>query len=210
MALAAGVAQAEVGSNWMVSGANITSLLPEVQVKEVENNTISLLFTTKGGTKVEILCTQMLWLGAKLHSAGKVDLFKMLFHGCITKLNGAVSGACQPSDGTSKGLILTLGLEGLIILHNGTGLLRITPEDGVFTHILLGEECAIGEELLESGVLTLKDCQGRFSVEQVEHLFEQGPLTTMTTVGVPSSFDGSFILRLAGPHLGLPWSGLPA
>ena len=47
VAFEGGVAQAEVGSNWRVNGANLTAgLLPELQVKEVENNTISLLFTT--------------------------------------------------------------------------------------------------------------------------------------------------------------------
>jgi len=195
----------------MVNGANLTSpLLPELQVKEVENNTISLLFTTLGGTKVEILCTQMLWPGAKLGIEGKVDLFKMIFHGCITKLNGTISKNCEPFTGASKGLLETLGLTGLIVLHEGVGLLRITPEDGVFTHILFGELCAIAEELLERGVLFLKDCQNSFAVEQVDHLFEQGPLTAMTIGNIPSTLDGSFVLRLGGVHLGLKWSGLPA
>ncbi len=211
MAFAGSAAQAEVGANWRVNGVNVNStLLPEIQVKEVENNTISLLFTLKSGTKVEILCTSMLLVGAKLHIEGKVDLFKIILHGCLTKLNGVVSKNCEPFSGASKGLIETLGLTGLIILHLGSGLLRITPEDGVFTHVLLGELCAIGEELLEKGVLTLKDCTNSFSVEQVDHLFEQGPLTELTMAGVPTTLDGSFLIRLVGPHLGLKWSGLPA
>ena len=90
------------------------------------------------------------------------------------------------------------------------GHLKITPEDGVFTHILLGEFCAIGEELLERGVLVLKDCGNSFSVEQISHLFVEGPLSTLTINNAPSILDGSFILALAGPHLGLTWSGVPA
>jgi hypothetical protein len=76
MACAAAGAQAE--GNFKVNGANVTSeLLPSIQVASLENKTVSLLFTTKAGTKVEILCTEMKLLDglttndAKLGVGGK-------------------------------------------------------------------------------------------------------------------------------------------
>jgi hypothetical protein len=223
MAFACSAAQAEIGATWSLknsSGTLVTipggtDLLPEVQVKELENQSMSILFTTGGGTKVEILCTSaVLAEKIKLTANGGLSLGKATFHGCLTKLNGTLSKPCEPFSGASKGLIESLKFTGLIILHklaNGTldPLTSLTPDTGnVFAHLALGEECSIGEELLMSGSLVAKDSAG--STETVEHLLEQGPLTNLTVLGQPASIDGSLILKLVGAHEGLAWAGLAA
>jgi hypothetical protein len=148
-----------------------------------------------------------------------VDLGKVIFHGCITKLNGVTSAPClfETAAGV-KDLLETLNRVGLIILHNGEPLTLITPDpipdpnNKVLAHIKLGEECAIGTEVLIEGKITLKDSGGKagFEVESVEHLVEPGPLTEIKALGVAATLKGSAKLALTGAHNGLKWSGKPA
>jgi hypothetical protein len=234
MAFATSAAQAEViknakgeitaEANWMVKGTNVTKvLLPEVQVKELEGKTASLLFTTGGGTKVEILCTSaVLAENVKLTLTGSLSLGKATFHNCLTKLNGSLSKPCEPFTGEGaslkKGLVESLKATGLIILHNGEGLVKLTPDDGsVFAHLKLGEECSIGEEVLVTGALTVKDCvvveakcTNKLTTESVTHLIVEGPLSSLLALGQPATIDGSAIVELVGAHSTMSWSGLPA
>jgi hypothetical protein len=224
MAFVTSAAQAEKGASWKVNGATVTSLLPELAVVEIEKllgNPLDetkhgvLGLTTKGGTKVEFLCTSLTLPAIKLGPEGSVDLGKVIFHGCITKLNGVTSGPCLPHSGATNDLIETLNGVGLIILHNGTPLTRIVPDpvpdptNKVLAHIQLGEECAIGTEVLVTGQLTLKD-SGSFTTEAVEHLIEPGPLTELFALGVNATLNGSAKVKLTGAHNGLKWSGVPA
>jgi hypothetical protein len=209
-------AQAELGAEWKSNGENFGFSLPDLWVKEVENNTVSFLYKTKGGTKVEILCTQMKFLWGRLKSYGRLDEHMgIVFHGCLTKLNGSLSKPCEPYDamtGGSGGLIKTLDLRGLIVLDKGEGVLNVIPEtgeSGVFSHIFFGEECSIGEKLLVQGVLALRDCQFNFTKDQVDHLFVEGP-SALTIAGIPATFDGSFLVTLVGAYTGAKWSGEPA
>ena len=222
MAFVASAAQAEAGANWKVNGTNISSsLLPSFQVASLENKTASLLFTTAGGTKVEILCTAAKVLDglttndAKLGVEGKVDLGKAHFTGCLTKLNGVTSPPCQPHSGASKELVLTEAASGLIRLHPALGqpVVELKPdkEGGNFVNIELGEECAIGEKVPVAGVLFLKDCKNEGKVELVEHLIEElKELTKLTALGQPATLDGSALIKLTGAaHVGLKFSGIP-
>jgi len=221
MAFAAAGAQAESTAAWMVNGSNISStLLPSVQVKELENKTSSLLFTTAGGTKVEILCTSAKLLNAdgvedaKLGIEGKVDPGKVHFEGCITKLNGTTSANCKPHTGANSGLILTELGKGLIRLHptGGQPVLEVVPtnEKELFVTIELSELCAIGESVPVNGLLFLKDCKTEGKVELVEHLVEElKELTKLTALGQPATLDGSALVKLSGAHAGLKFSALP-
>ena len=215
-------AQAEAGASWKVNGTSISStLLPPFQVKELENKTASLLFTTAGGTKVEILCTAAKVLDglttndAKLGFEGKVDLGRAHFTGCLTKLNGTTSPPCEPHSGAFKGLILTEAVSGLIRLHPAGGQpvveLRPNKEGGNFVTMEMGEECAIGEKVPVAGVLFLKDCKNEGKVELVEHLIEElKELTKLTALGQPATLDGSALIKLTGAaHVGLKFSGIP-
>jgi hypothetical protein len=208
----AGSAQATVGSKWMVNGADITTnvLLPQVQITEIENKTASLLFTTGGGTKVEILCTNAELINVKLKAEGSLTEGSVKFSGCLTKLNGSTSGPCKPFTGAESGVVKTEKGLGLIILHEGAGLTLIKPETGtLLATIELGEECSIGESVPVAGELVLKDAA--FTTEAAEHLIAEGPLTSLTALGQPATIDGSAWVKLVGTgHEGLKWSGLPA
>jgi hypothetical protein len=214
-----GIAQTETGASWALktSGGTLikipgpTDLLPTVQVQELEFGVGALHFTTGGGTLVEIVCTSAELLeNMKLVASGGVSLGKARFAGCKTYLNGVLNPLCKPFTGASSGVIESLKATGLIILHSGSPLVRITPDTGnVFAHILLGEECPIGEEILVSGSLTLEDA-GNLATESSTRLMLEGPLSSLTALGQPAELVALVVFRLTGAHSGLAWGGLAA
>jgi hypothetical protein len=235
MAFVASAAQAEFNAHWNIIKANGellkiesgSTLLPQLEIKELENNTLTLLFTTKSGTKVAILCTAAKFdEGGKLVANGGISEGRILFTGCSVSLNGAAAPGCQAhSTGKAKGEILTERAVGLIVLdklENGEvdDFIKIVPAVGTtFAKIEMGEECAIGTlvkiEAKSAGEgLWLKDCglepNKSFLEEKVEHLIE-GSLQGLIALGVPTTTDGSAIVRLANPgeHGGLKWGGTP-
>jgi hypothetical protein len=228
MAVAAGAAQAEVGSHWNVSGTAISSaLLPELQVKELENKDITLL-SKLSGKSLELLCTGASFTSVKLGAEGAIDKGgSILFSGCIFKWGGVVQPKCVPhSKGDPEGTLRTLPFHGLVQLHEvlvgrKEGTVLLLPDTGeTFQSFILGKEgelneCAAGEILPLSGKLALKDCQEMFSTEQVDHLFVENPGLTDVwflnkTVEHKVTVDGSAVLTLTGAaHLGLKWSGTP-
>jgi hypothetical protein len=199
MAFASSAAQAEPGSTWsvlnlktptpelfLIPGAN--DLLPQLGI-ELENSTAELLFTTKSGTKVAILCTSAKFdEGGLLQASGGISLGRILFKGCLTKLNGVLAGGCKPSGGGTEaksGEILSEKGKGLITLDevkltvegkeviDKEDYIRIIPEkenakketetSKLFSKIELGPECAIGESVnVEAKTLGdglwIKDC----------------------------------------------------
>jgi hypothetical protein len=210
MAFAAS-AQAEAGANWRVKGVNVNgTLLPELQIKEIENKTASLLLTTKGGTKFELLCTTAALSGAKLTTSGSITQSTVEFSNCTVKLNGEVSAPCKPGNGT--GIVKTNPVKGLLVLVSaGVPVVSFKPVSGeVLTVIELGVKCSIAESIEVKGVLNLKDCQSATSTELTDHLIEEGPGTTLTALGVKATLDGSALVHLVGAHAGLTWSGVPA
>jgi hypothetical protein len=216
MAFATSAANAEKGAKWNYIDAKgvlqefTSGLTPEVQLKEIENEKATLHFKTAGGTEVDISCKKGTLVGAKLVPEGALSKGKVKFTGCFTELNKKASPPCEPKTGATKGEVITLDGLGLIILHNGTPLLLIKPETGTaLAHIELGEECSIGTEVLVIGELVLKDCNGLFTKEEVEHLVIEGPLTSLTALGQPATIVGSAWAKLVGAHEGLKWAGLP-
>jgi len=241
MAFASSAAQAQIGAHWNIVKANGellkielgSTLLPKIEIKEIEKNTGELLFTTAGGTKVAILCTEMKVDEGGLLAAHGTVLLKFVFKGCVTRLNGVLSGACKPKGGgAALGEILTEKLKGLILLDKlASGevddLVLFTPEDKegkaqkLFVTLELGEECSIGtlvkvetKGLGEDEGFWIKDCLGNssFLEEKVEHLLEEGLKDTILALGQPALLDGSVIARLDinGEHKGLKWGGTPA
>jgi hypothetical protein len=210
--LGTSASQAEKGANWMVNGKNVSaSLLPTVQINGIVNKTISLIATTGGGTKVEILCTAAEFLGAKLESEGSISPGNTTrFTGCLTKLNGTLSPSCEPSTEGKAGVVVSKPLKGLLILHEGEPLIEFKPVTGeTFVVLSLGEECTIGEELPVTGTSTVKDKNGKFTTEAVSHTVSQGAGSKLTFCGGPATVVGEAILGLAGEHAGLTWSALP-
>jgi hypothetical protein len=186
MAFVANAAQAETAARWKVAGKEVTGTESfPTEIKELEGKTASLLFTTKSGTKVTILCTEAKFdEGGALIKEGGLSLGRILFKGCVTLLNGALSPPCKPKGGGApsgeilsergKGLItldkIKLTVEGKEVIDT-EDYVKITPENAkgeatkLFSKIELGAECAIGEFVnVESTSLGeglwIKDCKG--------------------------------------------------
>ncbi len=211
--LVAILAHAEPTANWVVNGANIANntLLPEAQVKELESKDGVLLFTTKFGTSVEVLCTAVALTNVKLKTQGSTTEGSATFSGCIVKLFKTLSEACKPSaGGQKKGVIKTLNLLGLIVLSSGSPIVLFAPETGtLIAQIELGEDCSIGESIPVTGEVTFKDSS--FKTSAVDHLFIEGPITgtNLLALGQQATLDFGAVATLAGAHAGLKWSGSP-
>jgi len=245
MAFSTSAAQATVGAHWNIIKANGelliielgSTLLPLLEIKEIENKTAELLFTTKGGTKVAILCTSAKFEeNVKLEAHGSISLGDVLFLGCITKLNGVTSSACTPKTAGKKlGEILTLKGKGLIVLDKlepsgeVDDFVKITPDTGkLFAKLEMGIECSIGEFVnveakSEGEGLWIKDCgkvseagvceesNKSFLEEKAEHLIREA-LAGLIALGQPATIDGSAWVRLDinTEHKLLKWGGTPA
>ncbi len=222
MAFAAS-AHAEIGAKWRVNGSDVGSLEPKLLIKELENKSASLAFTTKGGTKVLILCTAAEFdEGGKLIGNGTISLGKVKFTGCKVLLNEVAAANCEAhSPGQPNGTILSEKSEGLIVLDTTTGvtndLVKIKPDSGlVFAVIELGAKCSVAEsvnvEVKAVGEgLWIRDCKGNtsFLTEAASHLIEEA-LEGLKALGVAAKIIGSAIVELEGGHNGFKWSGFPA
>ena len=247
MAVTAGSAQAEAGSFWTVVNpktealTKITTeaLLPEVQVKEIEElkavgeeGKHAVLLTTIGATNtpIAILCST-----AELKKATEAGAPKLLkeggllgkakFEGCTTKLKGVLSAPCKPhSPGSPEGTIETEVAKGLIKLHELTGgakddtvLLAPDNANNRFVKIILGKEgfeneCSAGESLTIEGELVVYDPAGNtsFTEEKIDHLITEFPGLKLLKFGTrEASIDGSALIHLVGEHLNWKWSGIP-
>jgi hypothetical protein len=229
-----GVAQAEPGAQWGYINDNEkpepklkffdSKLEGQLQIKEIENKTASLLFTTGGGTKVTILCTGASFdEGGQLAAEGAILLGRLHFTGCKTLLNGTLSPPCEPHTGASKGLILSLKFTGLIILHKLVKDGKLDPVVLLIPDqknakgepsgavIELGEECSIGESVEVTGHLDVWDCKNLLTTHMLEHLVEEFPeLRLLRALGQPATIDGTAFVKLIGEHEGFLWAGLPA
>lgn len=215
----ASAAQAEVGAKWLVNKLDVGGLEPQLIIREIENKTASLSFTTKGGTSVLILCTEVNFAeGGRLIANGGISLGDVLFKGCEVLLNEAAAPKCTPHSPGKKSLeILSERARGLIVLDAGLELVKFTPENSkgettkLFAVIELGETCAIGESVnVESTALGeglwIKDCENLFLKDQPVHLVEEG-LHKLLALGQPASIIGSLRVGLGGIHEGLNWAG---
>ncbi len=219
MAFVASAAQAEATSHWNVAGKSVTGTEEfPLEVKELENKTGTLEFTTAGGTLVKILCTTAAFGGTKggrLIKEGGISLGDVTFTGCKVELNSKPAGGCEAhTTGQPVGTILTENGTGLIQLDVVAGkteeYTKITPDVGsTFAKIEMGPECAIGTLVKVEGILWIKDCEGNtgFLTEKKTHLIEES-LHTLTALGRPAVIEGSAIVQLAVGGT-VNWSGTP-
>jgi len=202
-------AAATAAPAWKLSpttGEEVSAALSPAASGKVEA-TPNLLFTTKGGTKVAISCTSLSTEAAKLEGEGKTS-GTLSFGGCQTLLNGTLAKNCEPHSGASKGVIKTNALKGLLVPHEGTSLVRIEPASGtLFVTIELSELCSIGENAPVAGTFYAKASNGQLEALKVTHLFEQGPLTSITALSNAATLDGSASFSLSGAHAGREWKG---
>jgi len=211
-AAVAGPASATTVANWKVKGVNVTAeLSPTMAVKEIEAKD-AILLTKIAGKSLEFLCTELQPINVKLKPEGVVAFEAGLkFTGCVTKVAGVVNGSCEPvSGGKEPGVIISNTLKGALVEHEGSGIVRFEPVTGEsFGNIMMGEECAFGEKVSLLGKFTLKDTA--LGTETETHLFSQGPLTELWVISKTEehkvTVDGSIVVKLAGAHTGLLWSG---
>lgn len=209
---------AEVGSNWMVVNNNIPkTLLPSIQVKEIEKENEGILETEILGVGVKVLCSTAELIGMKLETEGKITSGgKIKYAGCETFLNGGLAAACLPkSHAGVNDIIETTALKALIKLHNNAGTVLIEPVVGeILAKILTGEECAVGPTITIIGKYSAIDINGKFAVEEVTHLVTQGQLSEMwantKTEEHEVALRGGVVVQLSGvEHSNKKWSGLP-
>jgi hypothetical protein len=203
---------AEVEGNWKVAGTTLTSkLTPALVIKELENGSETLL-SKIAGVKVEKVCTGAELTGAKLETEGRFSSgAKVVFTGCIFKINGVEAPTCIPhSPGQKPGVIVTNETKGLLVLDGKEVDLGIEPASGeTLVTVELGEECAVGEKVPLIGTLMLALSQA--GTEEVTHLVVESALTELWLISKTEehrvTLDGSAILALSGEHAGLKWSG---
>jgi hypothetical protein len=205
--LALAVAQAESTPTWSLSPSNEIGPLLPVELSGKAEGTLDLLFTTGGGTKVEISCEKLALEKALLEAEGKSS-GTLSLSGCLTKLNGTTSSACKPFTGAQQGVIKSTALKSQLVLHEGASLARLEPVSGTTLAIVeVGEECAIGEEVPVTGVFYAKESAGELEVLKEAHTFEAGPLTAVKALGQTATFGGKAGFNPLGEHLGRRWSG---
>jgi hypothetical protein len=225
VALASSAVQAEAGAKWSLVNTkgellSVTSeLLPTVLMAKIATGDMTLLFTTKGGTKVELLCLHAEFLNARLETEGTIGgENKTRFSECTTKLNGSLSPACEPHTGAEKGVVTSKALRGLIKLYElkpsgvKDTVVLFEPVTGTeFMSIEVGKgSCAIGEVCTITGKNSIQDANNELGVEKTTHSVEQGPLNELSVNGQPAFVDGVGVLQLSGTHEGFKWAGTPA
>jgi hypothetical protein len=215
-AMSAGTGVAVAAGTWKVKGAAVTKeLLPTVAVKEVEGKSFTFL-SKVFGEPFNIKCTGAEMVGIQLSTSGHLTAGgKIKFTGCQTEYRGEVWVLCAPTSGGEKGVFATEKLIGEIVLHEKAGLIHFEPEVGERIALLEAETPEVcpfplsGTPML--GKLNLQDKE--LGTELVSHLVTQGPLTELWWVNDTLEHqvvtDGSMVLKLAGKHEGMSWSGIP-
>jgi hypothetical protein len=232
MVFGATAAQGTVGAKWLVLKTN-GALMSESEVNEgtisvaLEAETTGILHTKIAGVTVLFECTKigfekafLLANGSIGESKGFVKGSKVQFSGCITKLNGVTSKACQP---TAKffesGVIRTNTGHALLVLHELVSGVRddfvqFLPDTGeTFATIEMSEECSIGEKVPIIGKLLIKDAFSALT-HLTHHLIEVGPLTELWSISKTpehiATVLGSAFASLGGAGFTLSWAGDPS
>jgi hypothetical protein len=236
MAISASAAQA--AGSWLVESTEIVksgegvNLLVEV-VGQIEGASATLL-THLVGLKVGVTCTAFTAKNIHLGAEGKLtEGGKVVFTGCKVTEGGSACTVNSPS--APNGTVESAEGKGELVLHTLAGggtevLTKLEPksEEVGFATLRFGGECALPESNKVNGVLYVKDCrtdeiekEGKkekiclhnAETLEVQHLIEQGPLTSLT-VGkdtvehLETSIDGSALAELASPHNGLKWRAM--
>jgi len=224
MSFGTGAAHAEKLAHWNVSGKAISSgLLPFIQA-EIEELKVApagkhlVLLAKILKNLIHILCSGISLINFHFLIEGG-SLGKIRFTGCVILVGETVQPACEPHTGIEKGVIETVLLKDLIVLHKlASGevddLDELVPNTGeTFVALETSEECAVGAKIPVVGKIFLEDCQKEFLVEKKVHLVQQGPLTALWLISKTeehvATIHGSVNLFLVGEHTGLLWSGTP-
>ena len=195
-------------------GETVNLLVPLAGKKDSEH--LTLLAETLG-VPINITCTSFTLVGVNLEPLGKLSNGKVKFEGCEAYKKAPLTEplGCHVHTGTGpEKVIETTEGKGELVLHEGNVVLtKIEPVGTEFVKILTSG-CSLPESNKISGVLYLKDCLGKALTHEVEHLVEQGPLTSLvygahSVEHLKTSLDGSGWIKLSGePHTGLKWAAM--
>ncbi len=191
-------------SSWSLSTANeVTAALPvEVAGKAEKAGTLSIANQT-----FSVSCEKLAPETAHLEEKG-TGSGRLVFGSCKTLIKGVVSKPCEPFNGTEKGVAKSEALKAQLVSHEGATLVRLEAKTGeTLVKIHLGEECAVGEEIIVKGAFDAKESNGELEVLKESHLFEEGPLSALKVGANAATVSGSASLSLAGAHAGRWWSG---
>jgi hypothetical protein len=193
---------------WVLNGEPmIAGLFPTVAANEVEGSGLTLTSQVES-IKVEVQCTGLVLEKFALQEAGLVSSGKARLSGCTTKLNGKKQVACEPHNGTEKGVIVTNTLSIAVTPHASGSVIKVEGPSSVLAIVALSEECLVGEEIPLIGTLSLKDTG--FEKEAGTHLVSNGPLTELWLVSKTAEHSatvgGSATISLSGAHAGMPWT----
>jgi hypothetical protein len=222
----AGVAQAETGAcwGWRVTSISVLNCFsttleakPVIAIENITGTHPSAATLLVESLNLEITCTTAALIeGATLSANGSILLGRLEFGGCFTRKSTAkgleLIPLCDPHDPVAGlGKIRTEKFTGLIVLHNGEPVVKISPDVGTtLVKIFLYEECPIASEILVTGNLVLQDGGGKVSFEEhkLTHLFREFPSLRLLKVGANTvTLDGSAEVTLASPHNALLWAG---
>jgi hypothetical protein len=240
-----GVAQGETGACWgyiehvssplKCFGETIGGPLEARPVVSIENtagmhpSAATLLF---GKVNLEITCVWVSIIeGGTLSANGSILLGRLEFGGCFSR-KSAEKGlellpTCYPDDPIAGvGRIRTEKGTGLIVLHNGEPVVKLSPDSGTTLAVIkLQKECPVAEEIVVTGHLVLQDrplsialgdpenktAKEQFEKHVLTHLIREFPgLHLMRAEGITLTIDGSANVSLEGQHNALQWAGNPA
>jgi hypothetical protein len=227
MAMSASAAQGATLS-WLILDSKkgvATELKADVTARE--NSAHVTLHEEIGGVAGAVTCNYLsleeteLELGGKLTEGGKV-----IFTGCGVYKKAPLSEpfpCTVKSPGVAVGRIETGELKGELVLHDLSGggkqvLAKIQSKAGLEGTIVTlrfeGAGCPLPESITVHGTLYLKDFHNQATVHKLDHLVEQGPLTSLY-LGTHSANQlavtkilGNALVYLFGFHIGLEWGAM--
>jgi hypothetical protein len=228
--MAISTSSAQAAKSWLVGTTEVVktgegvNLLAEV-TGEIDTPEPKLLIHITSDT-VTVTCTNV--TTSNIHFGANATLApggKVIFTGCavlIKDKNGNTLTPCTVrSTGQAAGTIATEKLKAEAVLHELSGgtkdvLAKIESEaagGSLATIRFEGSECLLFLSTPVTGVIFVKDCEGKAEVLAVKHLVEEGPLTSLsfgsdTVEHLETSIDGSGWVKLVGEHLNKEWRAM--
>jgi len=236
MAISASAAQAQLPA-WMIGGTSIEGAATRTVTTRASFEKIK--FEHSSGAKKEEIeaevalllsntATGPIWIGCKraegvnnIIKGGGVGEKSVSFTECFTELLNssklmALTTECNPVEP----IIASGKIE--IILHGTPSVpyFKATGTGGVFTTIVLGDECALSEtQFTIKGTAWLEDCEGAasFETEKEVHLIKEGMTAALALGGLKfgksefdATIDGSGLLKVLESGSAKIYRGLAA
>jgi len=237
MAFSASAAQAVEKPAWMIGGTSIegaatrtvTAKAPFEKIKfehskgatkeEIESEVALLLSKTATGP-IWIGCKKAEGVGITIKGAGIAE-GSVSFSECFTELLNTsklmeLNSACNPVEPIVAGGKIEIALHGTPSVPYA----KATGTGGVFTTIVLKEECALSETQFKvKGTAWIEDCEGAtsFETEKEIHLIKESMTAALALGGLKfgnsefeATIDGSGLLKVFESGVAKIYRGLAA